>query len=108
MTSLRREHRFRAKLVFLVTRTGGPAILEALVQHVEITPDADTVLAAKAEESGVRLSDLREVPFMLVGTPDEIMAAVRRNRQRWGITRYAVRRNALDSLAPLLPRLAQL
>lgn len=75
---------------------------------MEITTDAEAVLAAKADESGLRLSDLREVPFMLVGTPSEITAAVRRNYRRWGITRYAVRRNALDSLGPLLPQLAQL
>jgi len=91
-----------------LVRTGGDATLEALVQEVEITSDADAVLAAMTEEYGVRLADLREVPFMLIGTPDEIAAAVRRNRERWGITRYAVRRNALESLGPLLPRLAQL
>jgi len=91
-----------------LARSGGSAALEALVQHVEVTADAEAVFAARAQENGVRLSDLREVPFLLIGTADEIVAAVRRNRERWGITRYAVRRNALDPLGPLLPRLAEI
>ena len=89
-----------------LARAGGDAVLEALVQQVEITDDVDTALAENAHELGMSVAELREVPFLLVGSEDEIVAAVRRNRQRWGITRYAVRRDALDSLGPLLPRLA--
>jgi probable F420-dependent oxidoreductase len=82
------------------------AVLEALVQHVEITDDADAALKDMADRTGVPAGELRQVPYVLVGTPDEIVAAVREHRRRWGITRYAVRRPALDALAPLLPRLA--
>ncbi|MEV4639235.1 LLM class flavin-dependent oxidoreductase [Actinoplanes sp. NPDC049548] len=89
-----------------LVRSGGNAVLEALVQQVEITDDAEAALAGHAERLGMSVSELREVPFLLVGTEDEIVAAVRRHRERWGITRYAVRRNALDLLGPLLPRLA--
>ncbi|MFI5492837.1 LLM class flavin-dependent oxidoreductase [Actinoplanes sp. NPDC051859] len=88
-----------------LVRAGGDAALEALVQIVEITDDVDAVLGEQAERMGMSVSELREVPFLLVGTEDEIAAAVRRNEERWGITRYAVRRNALDLLGPLLPRL---
>ncbi|BCJ52049.1 LLM class F420-dependent oxidoreductase [Actinoplanes sp. NBRC 14428] len=89
-----------------LARSGGGAALEALVQLVEITDDAGAFLAEHAERLGMSVSELHEVPFVLVGTADEIVAAVRRHRERWGITRYAVRRNALDLLGPLLPRLA--
>ncbi|MFI7598745.1 LLM class flavin-dependent oxidoreductase [Actinoplanes sp. NPDC049681] len=89
-----------------LARSGGDAALEALVQMVEVTDDAEAVLAGHAERMGISVGDLAEVPFVLVGTEDEIVAAVRRHRERWGITRYAVRRNALDLLGPLLPRLA--
>lgn len=89
-----------------LARAGGDAALEALVQMVEITDDAEAVLAGHAERLGISVGELAEVPFVLVGTEDEIVSAVRRHRDRWGIARYAVRRNALDLLGPLLPRLA--
>ncbi|MEV4706646.1 LLM class flavin-dependent oxidoreductase [Actinoplanes sp. NPDC049316] len=90
-----------------LVRAGGDAVLEALVQQVEITDDADAALAQTARDLGMSVGELREVPFLLVGSADEIVAAVRRNRERWGITRYAVRRPALEMLGPLLPRLAE-
>ena len=85
---------------------GGDATLEALVQLVEVTDDAEGVLAERAGRLGMSVDELRQVPFLLVGTADEIVAAVRGHRERWGITRYAVRRPGLDVLGPLLPRLA--
>lgn len=79
---------------------------EALVQRVEITDDAGAALAEDAARLAMSVGELREVPFLLVGTADEIVAAVRGHRERWGISRYVVRRDALDKLGPLLPRLA--
>ena len=90
-----------------LARAGGDASLEALVQQVQITDDAEVVLAEHAERLSMSIDELRQVPFLLVGTADEIITAVRGHRERWGITRYAVRRPGLEALAPLLPRLAQ-
>ncbi|MEU4214699.1 LLM class flavin-dependent oxidoreductase [Actinoplanes sp. NPDC026623] len=90
-----------------LARDGGDATLEALVQQFEITDDAGAALAENAGELGMSVTDLQAVPFVLVGTADEIVAAVRSHRERWGITRYAVRRPAMEALAPLLPRLAE-
>ena len=90
-----------------LARAGGDATLEALVQLVEVTDDAPGFLAEHAERLAMTVGELRQVPFVLVGTAEEIVAAVREHRERWGITRYAVRRPALDALGPLLPRLAQ-
>jgi alkanesulfonate monooxygenase SsuD/methylene tetrahydromethanopterin reductase-like flavin-dependent oxidoreductase (luciferase family) len=83
----------------------GAPVLEALVQRVEITADPAPVLAGFTERLGMSAAELHEVPFLLVGSADQIVAGVRRHRERWGITRFAVRRNALDVLAPLLPAL---
>jgi alkanesulfonate monooxygenase SsuD/methylene tetrahydromethanopterin reductase-like flavin-dependent oxidoreductase (luciferase family) len=80
--------------------------LEALVQVFEITDDPGPALADLAEHTGLSVDDLRQVPFVLVGTEDEIAAAIDGHRRRWGITRYAVRRNALDRIGPLIARLA--
>lgn len=90
-----------------LARAGGDATLEALVQIVEVTDDAAASLADHAERLSMSIDELRRAPFVLVGTAEEIVAAVREHRERWGITRYAVRRPALDSLGPLLPRLAE-
>lgn len=81
------------------------AVLEALVQRVVITDDAEAALSESAERVGVPVAELRQVPYLLVGTEDEIVAAVAEHRRRWGITRYAVREPALETIGPLLPRL---
>jgi alkanesulfonate monooxygenase SsuD/methylene tetrahydromethanopterin reductase-like flavin-dependent oxidoreductase (luciferase family) len=90
-----------------LARAGGDAALEALVQVVEVTDDAEAFLADHAARLSMSVDELRQVPFVLAGTADEIVAAVRGHRERWGITRYAVRRVGLDAIGPLLPRLAE-
>lgn len=42
---------------------------------------------------------------VLVGSDDEILTAIRQRQQRWGINRLVIREDAIDKLAPLLPRL---
>ena len=79
--------------------------IEALVQMVEITKDAEAALTDIAERTWLSVDELRQVPYLLVGTEDEIVASIAGHRRRWGITRYAVRRDALDLLGPLIPRL---
>jgi probable F420-dependent oxidoreductase len=101
------EVRWRGDEIDAQIELAGGKPVEALVQHVEITDDADAVYAKQANEVGMAERDLRAAPYLLIGTEDEIIAAVREHRRRWGITRYAVRRNALDLLGPLLPRLAE-
>jgi probable F420-dependent oxidoreductase len=86
----------------------GAKPLEALVQKVEVTDDPGAILDEYAERLGMSVGELRQVPFVLVGNADEIVEAVRGHRERWGITRYVVRRNALDQFASLLPRLAEI
>ena len=80
--------------------------MEALVQHVEITGDAEAALADTARRTGLPVDELRQVPYLLVGTEDEIVASIREHERRWGITRYAVRRPALDALTDVLNRVS--
>lgn len=84
-----------------------PPALEALVQHVAITDDAEAVAAGTAAETGLTPAEVLATPFVLIGTADEIVAAVAGYRRRWGVTRFVVRAGAVDALAPLLPRLAE-
>ncbi|WP_433790875.1 LLM class flavin-dependent oxidoreductase [Actinoplanes sp. CA-252034] len=78
-----------------------PPALEALVQIMEITDDAETVAAPHAEELGMSVSDLLAAPFVLIGTVDEIRASIGRHEKRWGITRYAVRTPAFEAVQAL-------
>jgi len=87
-----------------VALVGGKPI-EALVQMFEITDDAEAALAESVESTGLTVDQLRATPYVLVGTVDEIAAAIAGHEQRWGITRYGVRRTALDRIGPLLERL---
>lgn len=100
------EVRWRGHEIDEQVELAGGKPVEALVQHIEITEDAGAVWAAKAQEAEIPESELRESPYMLIGTADEIVAAVAEHKRRWGIERYAVRRPALDLLVPLMPRLA--
>ncbi|PFG39453.1 putative F420-dependent oxidoreductase [Georgenia soli] len=83
-----------------------PPVLEALVQLVSVTDDAETAAAEFAAHAGVSPRELLAVPYVLVGTEDEIVDAVAEHHRRWGITRYVVRADAVEAMTPLLPRLA--
>jgi probable F420-dependent oxidoreductase len=83
-----------------------PPALEALVQLVSVTDDAEGAAAEMAAHAGVSVDELLTVPYVLVGTADEIVDAVAEHHRRWGITRYVVRTDAMEAMTPLLPRLA--
>jgi hypothetical protein len=55
-------------------------------------------------ELNMPVDDLLAAPFLLVGSDDEILTAIRQRQQRWGINRLVIREDAIDKLAPLLPR----
>ena len=80
---------------------------EALVQHFQVTDDAEAALAEFTADTGLDVDQVRATPYVLVGTAEEIAAAVRGHERRWGITRFAVRRSALDGIEPVLRLLAQ-
>ena len=73
--------------------------LEALVQHVEISDDAGAGYRAYAEGSDLPEDEVIGAPYVFIGTAVEIAAKLREVEQRWGITRFAVRRPAFDAVA---------
>ncbi|RKN51327.1 TIGR03621 family F420-dependent LLM class oxidoreductase [Micromonospora endolithica] len=104
-----READIQAQLAEVAAGAAGrdtPPVLEALVQQVVVTDDAEAAAADTARETGLTVAELLATPYVLIGTVDEIHAAVTAHERRWGITRFVVRRNALDPLSPLLARLA--
>jgi len=76
--------------------------LEALVQHVEVTDDAEAVVAERFKDVALSVAELQATPYMLVGTAAEIIAKIAECERRWGITGFAVRRPALDCLGDVL------
>jgi probable F420-dependent oxidoreductase len=85
----------------------------ALVQRVVPTTERTDVLASfraelvelMGEDLAPSLSSLAATPYLLVGTEDEIVRQLHANEDRWGFTRYTVRDEAIDALAPIIERL---
>ncbi|RQW86692.1 LLM class flavin-dependent oxidoreductase [Micromonospora globispora] len=104
-----RADQIEAQLAHVAAGAAGrtePPALEALVQQVAVTDDAEAVGGETAARIGLTVAELLATPFVLIGTADEIITAVAEHRRRWGITRFVVRKDAVDQLGPLLPRLA--
>jgi len=100
-----RSHEIEAQLQHVANGAAGrdePPQLEALVQKVAVTNDAEAVVADTARRTGLTVTELLATPFVLVGTEDEITSAINQHQRRWGITRYVVREDVLDPLTPII------
>jgi alkanesulfonate monooxygenase SsuD/methylene tetrahydromethanopterin reductase-like flavin-dependent oxidoreductase (luciferase family) len=77
--------------------------LEALVQHVEITEDAEAAARQLTERvPGLTVEQVLAVPFIWVGTSDEIANQLRDHIQRFGISRYVIRAAAVEPAGEVL------
>lgn len=78
--------------------------LNALVQAVIVTDDRRAAADALVGSiQGLTVDDALATPFLALGTQDEIVAHLRRCRERWGISYYVVRE--LELFAPIIERL---
>jgi probable F420-dependent oxidoreductase len=100
----RHEVRWRREEVDAQVALAGGKPVEALVQSVEVTDDAGKFYAESAERLDLSEEDLVAAPYMLAGTIDEIAAKIAAVESRWGITRFAVRRPAIEAVEALLGR----
>jgi probable F420-dependent oxidoreductase len=75
---------------------GRDVSIEALVQHVEITenPEKSADQIAKLIP-GASAQDLLTSPFIWIGTPATIVQQLQDFEQRWGVSRYVVREDAI-------------
>jgi hypothetical protein len=80
-------------------------VLDALVQHVEITDDRDDAAARCAQMApAMTAADVVAAPYALVGSTDELVDELLGHRDRWGISSYVVRAPAIDLVAPIIER----
>lgn len=89
-------------------RVGNAPAVEALVQRVIPTEDRQ----ASIEELSTRVvgssaEDIAGTPFLLIGTPQEMAAQIRRQAEDLGISRYVIREPAVPDLEPVLTLLAE-
>ena len=101
------EVRWRAdaieRTIALIRESGREPVIDALVQHVEITDDRFAAAEKLARDIPyIDADDLLACPFVLIGTEAQLRDEVHRHRDRWGITRFTVRANALDAVARLI------
>jgi hypothetical protein len=96
------ETRWRRDQIDAQIEICGDTPAEALVQRFEVTDDAGAAYAKWADEMNEDESDLIAAPYVFAGTLDEIIAKLREIEARWGITRFAVRRPAIDHIRPIL------
>lgn len=96
-----------AKVHATATANGRTPALEALVQHVEITDDAEAACARLAAEiPTTTAAELLSAPYVLIGTVDELVTELRGHQQRWGFDRFVMRAPARAAGAQLLEALA--
>lgn len=81
-----------------------PPQLETLVQQFTVTDDAEQAASETAQRCGLTPAELLATPFVLIGTKEEIISAVREHERRWGITRFVVRKDA-PSMPSIIRRL---
>jgi len=81
----------------------------ALAQAVVVTDDRRATAEAMVQRYGpdatTTVDDVLETPFAFVGTVDEMVAQVLRNRERYGFTHYTVHAPYMDAFGPVVERL---
>jgi probable F420-dependent oxidoreductase len=85
----------------------GALELSAQVQRVIVT-DRPREAAEELQKTWKQISvdEILAAPFVLIGTVDEMVEALRARRDRWGISYFVTFEPFLDALAPVVARLS--
>lgn len=80
--------------------------LNGLYFTVTITDDARGVAENLAPLFGISADEVLEVPHAMIGSVDGICEALEARRERWGFSYIVVQGDAMETLAPVIERLA--
>jgi len=80
--------------------------LQTRVHLAAVTDDRDTMIAAIAPQFMITAADAVTMPHVLVGSIDQMVDMICMWRDRWGISYVTWSADALESLAPVVERLA--
>ena len=80
--------------------------LNCLVLATMVTDDQAGMAAMMGQMFGLDADRALEVPHALIGTVDQIVEQIEARRDRWGFTYWVVQGDAMESLAPVVARLA--
>jgi probable F420-dependent oxidoreductase len=78
------------------------ALLQAVIPTHEPRAAAE---ALRAHIPGLSADDILQSPFVLIGTPAQMEAALLERRERFGLSYFTVFERAADAIAPVLARL---
>lgn len=83
-----------------------PAERNLLIQSVVVTDDREAVAAPFLRRiPNLTLEQALELPIVLIGTVDEIVAQVVQRRERYGFTYLTVLEGSMEAFAPVMERL---
>ena len=80
--------------------------LSVTIFLANITDDRESVAAAMAVGFGSEPADVLEMPHFLIGTVDQLVEALLRRRDRYGISYVIVPGDVAEQFAPVVARLA--
>lgn len=80
--------------------------LNCLVFAVMVTDDAQGTGEMLAGLFGVDPAVVHDVPLALIGTEDQIVEHLQARRERWGMSYIVVQKDAMNTMAPIIARLA--
>jgi hypothetical protein len=83
-----------------------PAELNLLIQMVVVTDDREAVATPFLHRvPDLTLQQALDLPIMLIGTVEEIVAQVLAQRERYGFTYLTVLEASMEAFAPVMARL---
>ncbi|MEU6258107.1 LLM class F420-dependent oxidoreductase [Streptomyces sp. NPDC047043] len=83
-----------------------PAELNLLIQSVVVTDDREAVAAPFLRRiPNLTLEQALELPIVLIGTVDEIVAQVLERRERYGFTYLTVLEGSMEAFGPVMEKL---
>ncbi len=80
--------------------------LQTRVHFASVTDDRDSLIAAVAPGFMITADDALNMPHVLVGAIDQLVDTISRWRDRWGFSYITWSADSMESLAPVVERLA--